>query len=123
MDQFARRPTQETACPSCEEMIPFYRFGGMSEMYPHFYCDACSNVYFSRAHHAALVEGRADAAMLQKIGSELPRCPCGGQFRPGANPKCPACRAELPHRLDAEARLLDPFAVLVDGAVVCQVSD
>ena len=87
-------------------------------MYPHFYCDRCSNAFFSRAQHERVDRATVDTETLTALEAELPSCPCGGRFRPGANPKCPACSAEVGHRHDLVSRLTDPFLVLVEGSAL-----
>ncbi len=86
-------------------------------MYPHFYCDTCSNLFFSGAHHELVRRLPHDVSLLDRLARSLPSCPCGGRFRPGANPKCPSCDGELKHQLDPIARLSDPFAVLLSDCV------
>ncbi len=108
-----------TQCGSCNAPAHFYRFGGMAQMHPHFYCDTCSNVYFSRAHHDLVRDAPTDTSLLAELAESLPACPCGGRFRPGANPKCPTCEGDMKHRLDPLARLSDPFVVLLAGASLC----
>ena len=118
-----KAPNQETECGTCGARVAFYRFGGMAQMYPHFYCDTCSNLFFSRAHHDLARRLPQDASLLERLADSLPSCPCGGRFRPGTNPKCPSCEAELKHRLDPVSRLSDPFAVLLAGASLCSMGD
>jgi hypothetical protein len=55
---------------------------------------------------------------MEEIADDLPDCPCGGRFRPGANPKCNHCREEFPHQSDPVTRLHDPHMIVVDGACV-----
>ena len=84
---------------------------------PHFYCDTCSNVYSSPEDWVRAQANEDRTAALAEIAAALPACPCGGQFRPGANPKCPACGEEIPHQSDPAERLFDPHAILVEGSV------
>ena len=56
--------------------------------------------------------------LLEQISADLPGCPCGGRFVPGANPKCAHCGAEFPHQNDSVTRLHDPHMIAVDGACV-----
>ena len=86
-------------------------------MYPHFYCDACSNIYFDESLRDMLFRhtGEIDAGVLHEIESKLPNCPCGGHFSPGRNPKCPHCKKELANQADALQRLTDPYLILVQA--------
>ncbi len=103
-------------CPHCNAKIGFYKFSGMGDMAPHFYCDRCSNVFFDRRHRDLVRTGPLSKQVQTRIADDLPACPCGGRFQPGANPKCPTCRRELPHTGPPELRLQDPFAIVVEGA-------
>ena len=91
----------------------------MGGVYPHFYCDTCSNVYHNYKHKDLLLERGESAALLEEIQNELPECPCGGRFRAGANPRCPSCGAEMPHQASPLERLGDPCAIQLEGAVLC----
>ena len=113
-------PTASTPCPGCAKGISHYRFSSMGGMAPHFYCDRCSNVFFRESDADRLRIEPAGEALVGRIAATLPGCPCGGHFRPGANPKCPHCGWAIPNRLDPVQRLTDPFAILVEGAVLVQ---
>lgn len=56
--------------------------------------------------------------VVQRIAVTLPSCPCGGHFRPGANPKCPTCGTEFAHQHDVVRRLTDPQLIAMHGACV-----
>lgn len=120
---YTREPTDELDCPNCRKSVRFYAFSGMGDMAPHFYCDLCSNVYFSEAQRDQLHERGASAELLEELEALLPRCPCGGQFRPNTSPKCPRCGYELSHQDSAIDRLTDPYAILVVGASVISAND
>ena len=104
-------------CPGCERLTPAWRSSGMSDACPHFYCDRCSNVIQREADHE-LAYNNATRAVLDKIAATLPSCPCGGHFRPGANPKCRYCGTEMPNSWDVVRRLHDPNMIVLDGACV-----
>ena len=104
-------------CPSCKLLTPAWRSSGMSGSFPHFYCDKCSNVILREADRD-LVYHNATRVELDQIVATLPNCPCGGLFRPGANPKCGHCGCEVPNNSDAIKRLHDPNMIVVDGACV-----
>jgi hypothetical protein len=104
-------------CPRCGKLTPAWRSSGMSQSFPHFYCDRCSNVIHRDADQQ-LVWEKATQELLDKVAAALPECLCGGRFRPGANPKCQHCGAEMPHQADAVQRLHDPHMIVVDGACV-----
>jgi hypothetical protein len=92
----------------------------MSDCFPHFYCDSCSNV-IQRDADKELVWHEATQELADRIAATLPDCPCGGRFRPGADPKCRGCDAPLSHRDDPVKRLHDPHMIVIDGA--CAFSD
>ena len=87
----------------------------MSDCCPHFYCDRCSNA-IQREADKKLIWDEQSSELLARIAASLPACPCGGRFIPGANPKCPKCRAEFKHQDEPVRRLVDPHVILVDGA-------
>ncbi|QPH54333.1 hypothetical protein [Pontivivens ytuae] len=89
----------------------------MSESYPHFFCDCCSNVIRRESDYHAMREGEDPAVLLARVREDLPACCCGGRFRPGEAPKCPNCRSVFKHEHDELRRLEDPVMILMDGAV------
>lgn len=103
-------------CPACEHLTPAWQSSGMSESFPHFYCDTCSNVIHREQDKALVYRAEPSQQLLDAIVRSLPDCPCGGHFRPGANPKCPHCNAEYVHHMDPVRRLTVPHMVLIDGA-------
>lgn len=102
-------------CPKCAKTIAAWRSSGMSDCWPHFYCDTCSNAIQRDSDKAAVRQGQA-IETVQRIAATLPACPCGGRFVPGANPKCPACQTEFAHQDDTVKRLSDPHVILIHGA-------
>ena len=110
----------DLACPACHGLTPAWRSSGMSDCYPHFYCDTCSNVIQRDADQDLVWAGQTQTT-LDQIAATLPACPCGGRFRPGANPKCRHCGRPIPHQDDPVTRLGDPHMIVADGA--CAFSD
>lgn len=106
-------------CQHCGMLTPAWRFSGMSQLCPHFYCDRCSNV-IQQQKDAELVHVQATPEHLETIARDLPGCPCGGRFRPGCNAKCAHCSREFKHHWDPVVRLGDPYMIVVDGACVFQ---
>jgi hypothetical protein len=104
-------------CPTCGKKSRAWRSSGMSMCFPHFYCDRCSNV-IQRKKDQALVWDAGSQELLDQIVADLPHCPCGGRFTPGANPKCLHCGVELPHQSDPVTRLHDPHMIAMDGSCV-----
>lgn len=105
-------------CPHCGQVIRYHHFSSMGDVAPHFYGSSFSNVYFRESDHARIrAEGPSDE-LLNRIAATLPACPCDGRFGPGEAPKCPQCRSGIPHRLNPDQRLTDPYAVLVEGGVL-----
>ena len=113
-----REPTRGIRCPACKVEISFYAYSGMGDLCPHFYCDTCSNLYHNYQHSTVLREKGESWEVLTELVADLPRCPCGGQFAAGANPKCPACGVELAHQSDPVQRLSDPYAIQLKEAVL-----
>jgi hypothetical protein len=107
-------------CPSCAHVVRAWRSSGMSDIAPHFYCDSCSNAIHREVDKEVSRDQQTDQ-ILCTIANSLPECPCGGQFRPSANPKCPKCHEEFRHSASALQRLTDPHVILIDGA--CFYSD
>ena len=103
-------------CPSCRRLTPAWQSSGMSESFPHFYCDTCSNAIHRESDKALVYPAEPSQELLDRIAATLPQCLCGGQFRPGANPKCPHCKADYAHHWDPVRRLIAPQMVLLDGA-------
>ena len=102
-------------CPACRCATPAWRSSGMSDCWPHFYCNRCSNAVWRLEDQDSAWE-RQDEETLAAIAATLPDCPCGGSFVPGANPKCPGCGAEFTHQNEPLKRLTDPCVILIDGA-------
>lgn len=108
-------------CPSCAKLTPAWQSSGMSESFPHFYCDKCSNVIHREQDKELVYPVEPTQELLDKIAATLPDCPCGGHFRPGANPKCPNCNVEYAHQWNPVQRLTVPFLILLDGS--CLIRD
>ena len=105
-------------CPKCKKITYAWQSSGMSECYPHFYCDRCSNVIHRMKDQDLLWGVKSSQEILNRIAQDLPTCPCGGRFMPGTNPKCNHCGAEFPHQSDPVTRLHDPHMIVVEGACV-----
>lgn len=108
-------------CPACQRLTPAWQSSGMSECFPHFYCDTCSNAINREQDKALVYSTEPTQALLDEIAATLPDCPCGGHFKPGANPKCPHCNAEYTHQWNPVQRLTVPHLILIDDA--CLVRD
>ncbi|MDB2687292.1 hypothetical protein N9Y42_08775 [Mariniblastus sp.] len=104
-------------CPSCQKLSPAWRSSGMSNCFPHFYCDCCSNVIHRQCDQELVWQNKSQA-LLDEIAATLPDCPCGGRFSTDGNPKCKHCNTEMPHSQTPVARLHDPNMIVVDGACV-----
>src|ERR1700683_2219998 len=109
-----KRPhTSYIKCPKCAASIEYWSTSGMSECYPHFYCDTCSNVLYRHQDHLILRDEKSDVlAAIPLVIKSLPKCKCGGQFTLEAEPKCPSCGHELRRTSTSlELRAIDPFAI------------
>lgn len=104
-------------CPECGHSTPAWRSSGMSDCFPHFYCDRCSNVIHRTCDQDLVWESKTPE-LLDRIAATLPNCPCGGRFGPDNNPKCAHCNAQFKHKKDAVTRLHDRHMIAVDGACV-----
>ncbi len=102
-------------CPECNVSTPVWQSSGMSECYPHFYCDRCSNaIHWEHGKDHLLDKGSAEEA-LKIITSELPKCDCGGQFSPGQAPKC-KCGYVFYFKADPIERLSEPNVLILSGS-------
>ena len=111
-----RQCPKSTHCPHCNEVIEFYHYSGMGNLAPHFYCDSCSNIFFREKDRMILNNNEPTEEILNEITKDLPKCICGGQFKAGANPKCPHCKKEIEHSSSQVQRLSDPCAIQIKGA-------
>jgi hypothetical protein len=107
----------EIKCPNCSGLTPAWRSSGMSECFPHFFCNRCSNV-IHRESDQTLVWNEKSQEILDKIAETLPICSCGGRFAPNCGPKCLHCKKEIPIVADPIAYLHNPNMIVVDGACV-----
>lgn len=107
-------------CANCHYTVWAWRSSKMGDCWPHFYCTKCSNAIHRKADQF-LAWANQSARTLGLIAATLPPCPCGGQFRPGARPKCPVCRHDFPNSDNPVSRLTDPTVVVLHGA--CLFSD
>ena len=64
-------------CPNCKSIIYAWQSSGMSESFPHFYCDKCSNVLL---RESVKVWKGVSKEILKEIENSLPNCECGGKF-------------------------------------------
>ncbi|MGC4031622.1 MAG: hypothetical protein QM754_07805 [Tepidisphaeraceae bacterium] len=104
-------------CPDCGHSIEYWFTSGMSECFPHFYCDRCSSILWRREDRDQLTSPVADEAfLLEKIISRLPGHRCGGQFKAGVGPRCPKCHHEFRREGPLEYQARSPNAILVEGA-------
>jgi len=118
-----REPAAYKPCPSCKGSIGYYWFSGMGELFPHFYCDRCSNVFFDPKIKKNIYYKESTNALVEEIDKSLPHCPCGGQFKSGQNPKCPKCGFEFKHQSNPIQRLTDPYLILIEGAFLLEPAD
>lgn len=107
-------------CPDCNGLTPAWRSSGMSNCFPHFFCDTCSNVIHREADQA-IVWDEKSKELLDQIAKSLPNCACGGQFAPSRGPKCRHCDSEIPIVADPIEYLHNANMIVVDGA--CAYSD
>ena len=107
-------------CPNCSGLTPAWRSSGMSECFPHFFCDTCSNV-IHRESDKRLVWSEKSQEILDAISKTLPTCSCGGQFSPNCGPKCKHCNTQIPVVRNAVEYLHNPNMIAADGA--CAFSD
>jgi hypothetical protein len=107
-------------CAECNGLTPAWRSSGMSNCFPHFFCDNCSNV-IHRISDQKLVWNDKSEELLDQIAKTLPKCACGGQFGPNCGPNCKHCDSQIPIVKDAVEYLHNPNMIIVDGA--CSFSD
>ena len=114
-----KRPyTSQMKCPHCASPVEYWHTSGMSECYPHFYCNTCSNVLWREQDQKIIRNEEVDVGeAIPKIVASLPRCGCGGKFTLDAGPKCPRCGHEFKQQIASlELRATEPHAILVAGA-------
>jgi transposase-like protein len=112
-----KRPhTHFRDCPSCRTSIEYWWTSGLSECFPHFYCNKCSNVIWRSQDRQLVSEKGASEETLKEVLGGLPLCSCGGSFSANANPKCPSCGSEFKHQQTGVQRLTDPHVILLQGA-------
>jgi hypothetical protein len=126
--EYEKEYSRMILCPSCSTEIWSYVTSGMSQCFPHFYCNQCSNVIHRESDKEEVLKSDCNfeivgdqscaQALLEKIANSLPECPCGGMFKPGENPKCPSCRYEFKHGYDEIYRLNDPYMIVLDNVCV-----
>jgi hypothetical protein len=121
--QEKRKPCASTNCPHCNRIIKYYHYSGMGDLAPHFYCDSCSNIFYRESDRVKIYGKDLTEELLFEIIKDLPKCICGGQFKAGANPKCPHCKKELKHQDNPIQRLGDPYAIQLEGAYLLQPKD
>jgi len=94
-------------CPNCAKETFAWRSSGMSERFPHFYCNRCSNVLHREIDKKLVYQNEAKQELLDKIAATLPPCPCGGKFEAGANPKIESPRESRRPFVQSHAALAD----------------
>jgi len=122
-ESFTRTPCKTISCPHCRHAIEFYHYSGMGGLAPHFYCDTCSNILFREEDHHKIRDREITMDLLDELSEDLPACPCGGQFRSEASPKCPHCKREIKHRDNPQRRLTDPYAIQIKGAHLLKLTN
>jgi hypothetical protein len=115
-----RESVKSISCPHCDGIIEYYNYSGMGDLAPHFYCDLCSNIFFRESDRTKIYGKDLTEELLSEITEDLPRCICGGQFKAGANPKCPHCKKDLDHKHNPVQRLADTYVIQVKGAYLLQ---
>jgi hypothetical protein len=102
-------------CPKCNKKIKYYRLGGMGQVYPHFYCDKCSNVYYNNEDKELVIKSDLTESLFNQIITNLPACPCGGHFCANKGPKCPYCNYRQPRTINIVSILTEPHAIIMKG--------
>jgi len=120
-DRAANQWVGDLHCPFCDGLTPGWRSSGMSDCFPHFFCNSCSNVIHRHQDQVLVYNNEKSIELLNQIASTLPNCPCGGMFSPNSGPNCSHCDKQIPLVADAVAYLHNPNMVVVDGA--CAYSD
>lgn len=107
-------------CEACHYTVWAWRASDVSDCWPHFYCNRCSNTIHRKADQF-LAWADQSTRTLSMISATLPACPCGGHFRTDARPKCPVCRSEFGADASPVERLTDPGMIVLNGS--CLFSD
>ncbi len=116
----SKRPyTHRKPCPKCGKTIEYWWTSGMSECFPHFYCEDCGSPIWREQDRRALWNDRSLERLkrdVAKIFESLPPCHCGGRYTLDAGPRCPHCREEFPEELPFKERVYSPYITLLTGA-------
>lgn len=91
----------------------------MSDCFPHFYCNQCSNLVWRQKDQAIMWGSITDEEIdyaLRIIRETLPPCSCGGEFTLETGAKCPKCLCDLGRNGTDQQKARDPYAVLITGA-------
>lgn len=123
------RPGWIRICPYCNQPIKFTKLVAWSSPNVFFYSESGNDVLLRQSDSEKLQAVRSKSTVslhdLEKTWVALletaPAPPSGGRFTPWANIKCPHCRTEFPYNKgvrDLQARLQDPYVVLIDGATI-----
>lgn len=116
-------------CPFCNGQILFTKLVNPDGLVPFFYADKSNDVLLRRSDIERvkdLVSKDLPAidvleSIWIEIASNAPDAPSGGRFSLWSNIKCPSCGKEFPYNngvRDINARIREPYIILIDGAVV-----
>lgn len=103
-------------CQKCKGIIYYNCYDSFANLYPHFYCNTCSNVLWREEDYKKVQKNALSTKLLITINTSLPNCPCGGRFQIDANPKCPNCHVEIIHKIDFLDRLKDANVLVIEKA-------
>ena len=115
-----KRPhTHKKACMGCKKTIEYWWTSGMSECFPHFYCENCGNPIWRMKDKLRIQELKDEIEIRKEINAiliELPKCICGGSFTLEAGSRCVHCGKEYVEEETLKNRIFNPYIMLLTGA-------
>jgi transposase-like protein len=116
-----KRPsTHIKQCPACNASIEYWWTSGMSECFPHFYCEGCGEAIWRERDKVRIFTSHDEAELkydMKEIVDNLPPCRCGGRYTIEAGPRCPDCRFDFADRSKSfSVRAYDPSIILLRGS-------
>ena len=122
-----KRPyTHKQPCPECGQTIEYWWTSGMSECFPHFYCNECGSAIWRIRDQKRIWYLKKENDIKDTIKSileDLPQCTCGGKFTLEARPICFHCGCKFAEKQTFNNRVFNPNIMLLTGASMMTEND